>query len=81
MDSQQKKVKEFTFKKISYFYSSISGEIFVLTDNKGGKIPGVMVENCLEIFDKLFHNSLLHHPIIILGLLADHHRSLPLGTE
>ena len=81
LDSQQKKVKELTCKKILYIYSARSGKLFVLTDNKGGKIPGVVVENCLEIFDKLFNNSFLHHPIIILGLLTDHYRSLALGTK
>ena len=40
-----------------------------------------MVEDCLEIFDKLLHHGLLHHSVIILGILADHDGGLALGTK
>ena len=40
-----------------------------------------MMEDSFEIFDKLLHHGLLHHPVIILGILADHDRSFTIGTK
>ena len=42
------------------------------------KVPGVVMENCLEIFDKFLDHRLLNNPVIILGILTDHHLSLSL---
>ena len=51
--------------------------IFVtLTEDIRCKVPRVVVENCLEILDKLLNDSLLNNSIIILGVLTDHDRSL-----
>ena len=47
-----------------------------LTEHIRSKVPRVVVENCLEILDKLLNDSLLNNSIIILGVLTDHDRSL-----
>ena len=39
------------------------------------------MEDCLKIFNKFLHNSLLHNTIIILGLLANHDGGLAFSTE
>ena len=51
-------------------------QLVKLTENIGSKVPRVVVENCLEILDKLLNDSLLNNSIIILGVLTDHDRSL-----
>ena len=46
---------------------------FQLTCDKIAKVPGVVMENGFEILDKLLHDGLLHHAVIVLGVLGDHH--------
>ena len=43
------------------------------TCNKVDKVPGVVVEDGLEVLDKLLHDGLHHHPIVVPRLHADHH--------
>lgn len=50
-------------------------EIEELTSNKVAKIPGVVMKDCLEIFDKFLDHCLLNNSVVILGVLTDHHLS------
>ena len=42
------------------------------TCNKVDKVPGVVVEDGLEVLDKLLDDGLHHHPVVVPGLHADH---------
>ena len=52
-----------------------------LTKYKVSKIPGIMMKYRFEIFDKLLDNSLHDHTIVILHVLGDHHRRLPVSPK
>ena len=43
------------------------------TCNKVDKVPGVVVEDGLEVLDKLLHDGLHHYPIVVPRLHTDHH--------
>ena len=45
------------------------------TCNKVDKVPGVVVEDGLEVLDELLDDRLHHHPVVVPGLHADHHLS------
>ena len=50
-------------------------EVQELTCYEVAKIPGVVMENRLEIFDKFLDHRLLDNSIVIFGVLTDHHLS------
>ena len=39
------------------------------------------MENSLEVLDKLLNNLLLHHAVVVLGVLTDHDGSLACERE
>ena len=78
LQTKEEEVKKFT---LEYKYQIIVKHLYILTENKRSKVPGIMVKDCLEIFDKLLHHDLLHHSVIILGILADHDGGLALCTK
>ena len=43
------------------------------TCNKVDKVPGVVVEDGLEVLDELLDDGLHHHPVVVPGLHACHH--------
>ena len=60
--------------KSKKFTSTVSEKNHIIpTCDKVDKVPGVVVEDGLEVLDKLLDDGLHHHPIVVPGLHADHH--------
>ena len=43
------------------------------TCDKVDKVPGVVMEDGLEVLDELLDNRLHHHPVVVTALHTDHH--------
>ena len=60
--------------KVKKFTNTVSeNNQIIRTCDKVDKVPGVVVEDGLEVLDKLLDDGLHHHPIVVPGLHADHH--------
>ena len=54
----------------------------LLTEEKVSQVPGVVVEDGLEIFHELLQDGLHHHPVMVDGLSRPHHHpALSVGAE
>ena len=60
--------------KSKKFTSTVSEKNHIIpTCDKVDKVPGVVVEDGLEVLDELLDNRLHHHPVVVTALHTDHH--------